>query len=90
MQRSLWQDIEDQLKKFMKHLDDPIVELYAANCSNRGYTYPPKGNNPVVANVGDTLMCKLMTGALYFMNENSWNMGRANTVVTNDDELKEY
>ncbi|KJP84976.1 hypothetical protein AK88_05386, partial [Plasmodium fragile] len=90
MQRSLWKDIEAQLGKFMKHLDDPIVELYAANCLNQGYTYPPKGKRPIVANVGDRIMCTLMSAALNFMNGWGTQSERTDHKDTTSEALKEH
>ncbi|KJP86210.1 hypothetical protein AK88_04181 [Plasmodium fragile] len=64
----LGQDVTALLDEFVGYMEDENLDSYASNCSNRGYTYPPKGNRPIVANVGDRIMCTLMTGALYFMN----------------------
>ncbi|KJP89999.1 hypothetical protein AK88_00168 [Plasmodium fragile] len=86
----LGDDIKAELEQFEKYMEDEAIDSYAANCSNTGYTREGGGKDFFKHNAGDKLMCKLMTGALYFMNENSWRKWRANMVVSNDDELKEY
>ncbi|KJP85159.1 hypothetical protein AK88_05202 [Plasmodium fragile] len=90
MQESLGQDVTAQLKQFVEHMEHDDIDSYAANCKNTGYTREGGGKDFFKHNEGDELMCKLMTGALFFMNANSWTKRRGHMVVSNDDELKEY
>ncbi|KJP84898.1 hypothetical protein AK88_05468 [Plasmodium fragile] len=90
MQKSLWTDITVLLEEFVKYMDGDHLDSYASNCKNAGYTREGGGQHFFKHNEGDELICTLMTGALYFMNENRWRLWGGNMVVSNDDELKEY
>ncbi|KJP85645.1 hypothetical protein AK88_04717 [Plasmodium fragile] len=68
------------------------LESLGANCMNAYYKHPqyPDGPPRQVTRAGDRIMCKLMVGALYFMNDNSWPTRGGSMGVSNDDELREY
>ncbi|KJP84882.1 hypothetical protein AK88_05488 [Plasmodium fragile] len=69
--KSLWQDIEDQLQKFMDHLkEDGMDAMYYANCKNTAWQHwtLPTARPRVVTSMGDRIICTLMTKALYFAN----------------------
>ncbi|KJP84883.1 hypothetical protein AK88_05489, partial [Plasmodium fragile] len=90
MQQRLWIDIKAVLDKFVEHMEDDIVQHFASNCLNKGYTYPQKGNRPIVANVGDRIMCTLMTGASYFLNGWSSKSASWEDHSSNKKELEQY
>ncbi|KJP84740.1 hypothetical protein AK88_05630 [Plasmodium fragile] len=68
------------------------LESLGLNCMNAYYKHPkdPHGHPRKVQRAGDRIMCKLMVGALYFMNDNRWRLWGGNMVVSNHDELTEY
>ncbi|KJP85107.1 hypothetical protein AK88_05259 [Plasmodium fragile] len=90
MQTSLRTDIQAELEQFVAHMEHDDIDSYAANCKNTGYTREGGGQDFFKHNEGDELICKLMSGALFFMNANSWTKRGGNMVVSNDDELKDY
>ncbi|KJP88324.1 hypothetical protein AK88_01940 [Plasmodium fragile] len=74
--KSLWKDIEAQLDKFIQHLkDQELDEAYSVNCKNTAWQRPGQPTNItyVVTNMGDRIICRLMTKALYFLN--GWSIG---------------
>ncbi|KJP84865.1 hypothetical protein AK88_05502 [Plasmodium fragile] len=88
--KSLWNDITALLDEFAAYMDDEHLDSYAANCSNRGYTREGGGSTFFIANVGDRIMCTLMTGALYFLNGWGTQSGGSHTTDPNNAALKEY
>ncbi|KJP84768.1 hypothetical protein AK88_05600 [Plasmodium fragile] len=90
MQQSLWTDIKALLEEFVKYLEDENLDDLAANCSNTGYKRPHTDRGTAVANAGDRIMCTLMSRALFFMNENSWNKRSEDMQESRDAEMKEY
>ncbi|KJP84845.1 hypothetical protein AK88_05524 [Plasmodium fragile] len=68
------------------------LEALGSNCMNAYYKHPadPDGRERLVTRAADRIMCRLMVGALYFMNDNRWRLWGGNMVVSNDDELTEY
>ncbi|KJP84824.1 hypothetical protein AK88_05542 [Plasmodium fragile] len=77
MQTRLWTDMKALLEEFVKYMEREDLDALAANCLNAGYKHPTRGPQPVVANVGDRLMCTLMSRALFFMNR--WSSKSAST-----------
>ncbi|KJP84920.1 hypothetical protein AK88_05453 [Plasmodium fragile] len=90
MQKSLWNDMKALLDEFVKYMHDEDLDALAANCLNQGYKRPTGGTGTAIANVGDRIMCRLMSRALFFMN--GW--GRQSTKGANTDpknaQLKEH
>ncbi|KJP84790.1 hypothetical protein AK88_05575, partial [Plasmodium fragile] len=88
----LWDDIETELKAFIRYITEQNTEGWDENCENVYYKHPKNPNGPEVkvTRAGERIMCRLMVGALYFMNENSWTMSGRSRGVSNDDDLKEY
>ncbi|KJP85125.1 hypothetical protein AK88_05250 [Plasmodium fragile] len=87
---SLWTDTRALLDEFVASLEDDNLDSYAANCLNAGYKYPGYERPVYARTVGDRLMCRLMTGALYFMN--GWGPGSSSAAPTDptNEALKEY
>ncbi|KJP85003.1 hypothetical protein AK88_05358, partial [Plasmodium fragile] len=87
---SLWKDIKTLLDEFVEYMHNDNLDIYAANCSNTGYKRPGQGNTLVIANVGDRIMCTLMSRALFFMNR--WRPGSASADQTDTTSaaLKEH
>ncbi|KJP85784.1 hypothetical protein AK88_04600 [Plasmodium fragile] len=83
-------DVTVLLEEFVAHMQRDIVENYAANCLNVGYTKEHHGDMKFVAKVGDRIICTLMTGALFFMN--GWHKQSASTDHTDrtSEALKEH
>ncbi|KJP85162.1 hypothetical protein AK88_05205 [Plasmodium fragile] len=92
LQHKLWDDIAKELEAFIEHVTEKDTEGWDENCENAYYNHKtnPNGNPRRVEYAGDRIMCRLMVGALYFMNENSWPMWGGTMLVSNDDEMKEY
>ncbi|KJP84864.1 hypothetical protein AK88_05501 [Plasmodium fragile] len=88
--KSLWTDTRALLDEFVEYMEDDNLESYSTNCLNVGYPSRTWQRVKVVANMGDRMMCTLMSRALFFMN--AW--GRQSTKGANTDpqneELKEH
>ncbi|KJP85185.1 hypothetical protein AK88_05179 [Plasmodium fragile] len=75
-QKSLWQDTEVQLQKFIQHLkDDGMEDVYSVHCNHYAWQHPdyPTHITLVVKSMGDRIICTLITKALYFLN--GWSTG---------------
>ncbi|KJP88225.1 hypothetical protein AK88_02172 [Plasmodium fragile] len=78
-----------QFVQYMEHMD--MVTL-GANCDNAYYKYPqhPDGRARKVTRTGDRIMCKLMSGALFFIYKRHMVTGATGTDNNNDERFKEY
>ncbi|KJP84979.1 hypothetical protein AK88_05389 [Plasmodium fragile] len=90
MQKSLGQDITNELEQFVKYMEEDIVELYASSCLDQGYKSSRTRHIIMAKKVGDRLMCTLMTGALFFMNRWSATSGGWEHHNSNNKELEKY
>ncbi|KJP85158.1 hypothetical protein AK88_05201 [Plasmodium fragile] len=62
------------MHEFVNYMDGDDMISYAANCDNTGWEHPhgSPGHRYVGHTVGDTIVCVLMVGALFFMN--GWSL----------------
>ncbi|KJP84816.1 hypothetical protein AK88_05551 [Plasmodium fragile] len=68
--------METVLRAFVQHIDDTrdILDALAKNCENMGWDYKDNDTAKYMGHtVGDVLKCRLMVGALYFMQ--AWHQG---------------
>ncbi|KJP90000.1 hypothetical protein AK88_00169 [Plasmodium fragile] len=86
----IWTDIRGLLEEFVENMQNEDLDTLAANCLNHGYTYPPWGPRPIVAKMGDRIMCRLMSRALFFMNEWPTPSARTDHTDPQNEELKEH
>ncbi|KJP89614.1 hypothetical protein AK88_00825 [Plasmodium fragile] len=86
----LWTDIKAELEQFVEYMERDHLDSYAVNCLHVGYTRPGHGDIAFEANVGDRIMCTLMTRALFFMNGWPTQFASTENKDSNSAELKEH
>ncbi|KJP84923.1 hypothetical protein AK88_05443 [Plasmodium fragile] len=89
-QNMLLKDIYNQLREFVVYMEKKEnIILFSVNCDDHGWWHEGAGirqmNTP-----GNIPICRLMVGALYFMNNNKWKRQRGERADTADDRLKDY
>ncbi|KJP85009.1 hypothetical protein AK88_05364 [Plasmodium fragile] len=73
-------------------MEDMEMETLGANCANDYYNHPkdPHGHPRQVTRAGDRIMCRLMSGALFFIYKRHKETGATGMETNNDERLKEY
>ncbi|KJP86074.1 hypothetical protein AK88_04265 [Plasmodium fragile] len=89
-QEFLGKDVTALLDEFVGYMENEELDIYASNCLNKGYTKENHGETKFVANVGDRIMCTLMSRALFFMNAWSSKSAGSQTTDPNNAALKEH
>ncbi|KJP88410.1 hypothetical protein AK88_01862 [Plasmodium fragile] len=93
-QASLDKDIGAMLGEFVEHMEtmESLMEALGANCDNYGWQHwrTHATHAHVGYTVGDRIVCKLMSAALFFIHTRTKATGAPDTENNNDERLKEY
>ncbi|KJP85750.1 hypothetical protein AK88_04620 [Plasmodium fragile] len=88
-QNMLLKDIYDQLGKFVEYMEDrETIMPFTVNCDDEGWIHGNEGIRKMKTE-GNRPICRLMVGALYFMNKNKWKRQSGEGADTGDDRLKD-
>ncbi|KJP85005.1 hypothetical protein AK88_05360 [Plasmodium fragile] len=81
-----------ELGQFVQYMADMDMEALGSNCANVYYKHPqdPNGVERLVTRAGDRIMCKLMSGALFFLYQSNATAKIQGIDHTNDETLREY
>ncbi|KJP85748.1 hypothetical protein AK88_04618 [Plasmodium fragile] len=81
-----------ELGQFVQYMVDMDMEALGSNCANVYYKHPqdPNGVERLVTRAGDRIMCKLMSGALFFLYQSNATAKIQGIDHTNDETLREY
>ncbi|KJP88411.1 hypothetical protein AK88_01863 [Plasmodium fragile] len=89
-QNMLLMDIYNQLRQFVKYMEDKdTIMAYTVSCDDQGWKHRNDGNR-IMKTEGNRPICRLMVGALYFMNKNRWERDNNAAQDTGDERLKDY
>ncbi|KJP85382.1 hypothetical protein AK88_04982 [Plasmodium fragile] len=90
MQKSLGEDITNELEQFVKYMEDEDIDSYASSCLDQGYKNSRNGIIFMANKVADRIMCTLMSGALFFMNGWGTHVRHRDHTDLKDEELKAH
>ncbi|KJP84944.1 hypothetical protein AK88_05422 [Plasmodium fragile] len=71
-EEAVWNKTKEVMAEFVNYMDERFILEYASNCGNAGWNhpdFPTHGDIYFGQTVGDKIVCVLMVGALFFMNE---------------------
>ncbi|KJP84805.1 hypothetical protein AK88_05565 [Plasmodium fragile] len=81
-EEAVWNKTKDVMDEFVDYMDDGFILEYGTACGNAAWVSSKYPTTPIYGHtVGDTIVCVLMVGALFFMN---WGTRQAQAKVTDD------
>ncbi|KJP85427.1 hypothetical protein AK88_04930 [Plasmodium fragile] len=94
-QQFLEQDIVSLLEQFMTAMMEMDLDSYAKACDNEYWQHPSEHGKPEqvprrMNNTGERVKCRLMTGALYFLNGWGRNLPGQERTFSGEEELRQY